>query len=60
MERGFWQATVHGGHKESDITEQLTQLFNLYKCMLIIQFLIILKEWNNSFAKSFQNKYFNL
>ena len=49
-----------GGHKESDMTEQLTQLLNLYKCMLIIQYLIILKEWNNSFAKSFQNKYFNL
>ena len=21
MERGAWQATVHGGHKESDTTE---------------------------------------
>ena len=24
-DRGAWQATVHGGHKESDTTEQLTQ-----------------------------------
>ena len=24
MERESWQATVHGGHKESDMTEQLT------------------------------------
>ena len=23
MDRGAWWATVHGGHKESDITEQL-------------------------------------
>ena len=23
MDRGVWQATVHGGHKESDTTEQL-------------------------------------
>ena len=23
-DRGAWQATVHGGHKESDMTEQLT------------------------------------
>ena len=25
MDRGFWKTTVHGGHKESDITEQPTQ-----------------------------------
>ena len=24
MDRGAWWATVHGGHKESDTTEQLT------------------------------------
>jgi len=24
MDRGAWWATVHGGHKESDITEQLS------------------------------------
>ena len=24
MDRGGWQATVHGGHKEPDTTEQLT------------------------------------
>ena len=23
MDRGAWQAAVHGGHKESDTTEQL-------------------------------------
>ena len=25
MDRGFWKATVHGGHKESDMIEQPTQ-----------------------------------
>ena len=24
MDRGSWQATVHGGHKESDTTERFT------------------------------------
>ena len=24
MDRRAWQATVHGGHKESDMTEQLS------------------------------------
>ena len=24
MDRGAWWATVHGGHRESDATEQLT------------------------------------
>ena len=24
MDRGSWQAMVHGGHKESDTSEQLT------------------------------------
>ena len=24
MDRGAWRATVHGGHKESDMTEQLS------------------------------------
>ena len=23
MDRGVWHAAVHGGHKESDVTEQL-------------------------------------
>ena len=23
MDRGAWKATVHGGHKESDMTDQL-------------------------------------
>ena len=23
MDRGAWSAAVHGGHKESDVTEQL-------------------------------------
>ena len=27
-DRGAWQATVHGGHKESDTTERLTQQHN--------------------------------
>ena len=25
MDRGTWQSTVHGGRKESDTTEELTQ-----------------------------------
>ena len=32
MDRGGWQATVHGGHKVSDATEQLTH--NLSKEVL--------------------------
>ena len=27
MDRGAWQATVHGGLKESDTTDQLTRLY---------------------------------
>ena len=27
MDRGAWQATVHGGHKKSDTTEWLTHTF---------------------------------
>ena len=27
MVRGAWRATVHGGHKESDMTEQLVHTF---------------------------------
>ena len=26
MDRGAWRALVHGGHKESDMTEQLTHI----------------------------------
>ena len=26
MDRGTWQASVHGSHKESDTTEQLTHI----------------------------------
>ena len=29
MDKGGWQATVHGGHKESGMTEQLTLLRTL-------------------------------
>ena len=29
MDRGAWGATVHGVHKESDTTEQLTHLIDL-------------------------------
>ena len=28
MDRGAWQATVHGDHKELDKTERLTQTDN--------------------------------
>ena len=31
MDRGAWQAIVHGGHKESDTTEQPTTL-SLFLC----------------------------
>ena len=30
IDRGAWQAAVHGGHKESDMTEQL----NLENCIV--------------------------
>ena len=30
MDRGAWGATVHGGHKESDMTEQLSASTHTY------------------------------
>ena len=30
MDRGAWRATVHGGHKESDVTEWLTLQFLIF------------------------------
>ena len=30
MDRGDWRAIVHGGHKESDATEQQTFLLVLF------------------------------
>ena len=37
MDREAWQATVHGGHRESDTTEQLsTQITNTQNPLLII------------------------
>ena len=30
MDRGAWQAIVHGGQKELDATEQLTLTFSLF------------------------------
>ena len=37
MDREAWQATVHGGHKESDTTEQLsTQITNTQTPLLVI------------------------
>ena len=34
MDRGAWQATVHGVAKESDTTEQLTQYLPMYYSLL--------------------------
>ena len=33
MDRGAWQATVYGGLKESDATEQLTFYMCIYCCI---------------------------
>ena len=33
MDKGAWWAIVHGVHKESDMTEQLTLSLLLLKCM---------------------------
>ena len=30
MDRGAWRATVHGGHKESDMTERLNNNNNKF------------------------------
>ena len=30
MDKGAWQAIVHGGQKELDATEQLTLIFSLF------------------------------
>ena len=32
MDRGAWQVTVHGGHKESDTTEQLNNNKDMPVC----------------------------
>ena len=40
LDRGAWRATVHGGHKESDTTEQLSMQActdeSLYKIRMIL------------------------
>jgi len=39
VDRGAWRATVHGGHKESDPTEQLTpSLLRWLDFMFVILF----------------------
>ena len=35
MDRGAWQATVHGGHKESDTTKQLNNNRDMHVCRCI-------------------------
>ena len=40
MDRGAWQATIHGGGKESDTTEQLSTAHSCYihiSCVYIVQ-----------------------
>ena len=41
VDRRAWRATVHGGHKESDMAEWLNLRHNLKPCMLLMQ----LKQW---------------
>ena len=36
MDRGAWQATVHGGHKQSDTIERLTLSFSFIRPTLLI------------------------
>ena len=36
MDRGVWQATVHGGHKQSDAIERLTLSFSFIRPTLLI------------------------
>ena len=36
MDRGSWQAAVRGGHKQSDMTEQLTLLFFFQRCTMLL------------------------
>ena len=36
MDRGAWQATVHGVEKESDMTEQLTYYLPMYYSLYYI------------------------
>ena len=39
MDRGSWQAMVHGGHKESDMTEQLSTVY-VQGALLSISYMI--------------------
>ena len=35
MDEGAWQATVHGGRKESDTTERLSFFLYIYRCVCV-------------------------
>ena len=35
LDKGGWQATVHGGHKASDMTEQLNNNKDMHVCRCI-------------------------
>ena len=54
MDRGAWWAIVHGGHKESDMTEQLTLSLLLLKCMHVY-----IHRHMHTQNKDYLNKTFN-
>ena len=48
MDREAWGATVHGVHKESDTTEQLTPLIDLQE-----DYHHVLQAWPGDLVQSF-------
>ena len=50
MDRGAWQATVHGGRKESDMTERLIHTYiTIYRTHLPLFYQL---KWARELAKS--------
>ena len=46
MDRGAWKATVHGGYKESDMTERLSLSSDIKKCQIITALLVGFSQMN--------------
>ena len=42
LDRGAWWATVHGGHSESDTTEQMFQLIHRFLILLMVNVVALL------------------
>ena len=50
IDRGAWQATVHGGHKEMDMTEQLMLLFLVIFNYFFLEFVLAFQSYVSFFS----------